>query len=318
MTAAGLAFIAGGLATLISFRAVLFGAGARRANRAGSSARRRRSDTGVRSAPGPHATLDAVAGAGGEPRKVRPGKTPDVSGEPRKVRRAKLAAAFSGRPAQGEAGPSGLASIGLADEDDDDLRRNGFDDYDPGEDETDAEAGPGYDGEERTGYEDGYLEDGSWPPRRRRREPEPDGLAWARRDIESPGGYAGRNGTLDPDRPVPDWDWPRYDDVDERPSAGDYWTPVPDDLYTPPGLDALPPVPDYEPATGFDLAPVPAEPIGPVPEWPPREGRRVRLPQSWTERDTQPRHDEPDAENRPSPRPRPTAPYISKHSAGPH
>ncbi|MDI6099734.1 hypothetical protein QLQ12_14110 [Actinoplanes sp. NEAU-A12] len=302
MTAAGLAFIAGGLATLISFRAVLFGGGARRANRAGSSARRRRSDTGVRSTPGPRATVDAVAVAGGEPTAPR---------------RRKLAAAFSGRPVQGEGGPSGLASIGLADEDDGDLRRNGFDDYDPGEDEIVAEVGTAYDDEDRGGYEDGYLEDGSWPPRRRRREPEPDGVAWARRDIESPGGYAGRYSTLDSDKLVPDWDWPRYSDVDDRPPSGDYWTPVPDDLYNPPELDPLPPVPDYEPATGFDLAPVPAEPVGPAPEWPPREGRRVRLPRSWSERDVQSDHEEQDAGTRPSPRPRP-APYISKHSAGPH
>ena len=310
MTAAGLAFIAGGLATLISFRAVLFGGGARRANRAGSSARRRRSDAGVRSAPGPRVTADGVAGTGGEP---------DAGGDPTAPRRRELATAFSGGPAMGGAGPNGLASIGLADEDEDDMRRNGFGDYDPGEDEFTGEAGPLYDQQEHMGYEDGYLEDHSWSPRRRHRsEPGPDGRAWARRDIESPGGYAGRYSTLDVDRPVPDWDWPRYADVDDRPSAGDYWTPVPDDLYQGPELDPLPPVPDYEPATGFDLVQVPAEPMGPVPEWPPREGRRVRLPRSWTERDTQSRHGEQRTDSRPSPRPRPAAPYVSKHSAGPH
>jgi hypothetical protein len=85
---------------------------------------------------------------------------------------------------------------------------------------------------------------------------------------------------------------------------------VPD--YAPPELDALPPVPDYEPATGFDLPAAPAEPLGPVPEWPPRE-RRVRLPRSWAERDEQ-----ENPENRPSPRPRPAQPYAGRHSAGPN
>ncbi|GIE27753.1 hypothetical protein Ait01nite_007980 [Actinoplanes italicus] len=247
--------------------------------------------------------MDAAAAEGDEPR----------------ARRRRLAAAFSGRPAEGvggqtpegEASASGLASIGLADEDEDDLRRYGYDDYDPGEDDDrDPEPDSAYDGDERLGYEDGYLEDASWPPRRRRRDPEPDGPAWARRDVESPGGYAGRLGDAD-DRPLPDWDWPRYSDVDDSPPAGDYWTPVPD-LYAPPELDALPPVPDYEPATGFDLPAGPAEPLGPVPEWPPRE-RRVRLPLSWAERDEQ-----EGAENRPSPRPRPAPPYAGRHSAGPN
>jgi hypothetical protein len=294
MTAAGLAFIAGGLATLISFRAVIFGGGARRANRAGSSPRRRRSEAVARSTPGSRATMDAAAAEGEEPR----------------VRRRRLAAAFSGRPAEGEAGASGLASIGLADEDEDDLRRYGYDDYDPGEDdEREPEPDSAYDDEERFGYEDGYLDDDRWPPRRRRRDPEPDGPAWARRDVESPG-YRGRFTGVDADRPLPDWEWPRYTDVDDNPPAGDYWTPVPD--YAPPELDALPPVPGYEPATGFDLPAAPAEPLGPVPEWPPRE-RRVRLPRSWAERDEQ-----ENPENRPSPRPRPAQPYAGRHSAGPN
>jgi hypothetical protein len=295
MTAAGLAFIAGGLATLISFRAVIFGGGARRANRAGSSPRRRRSEAVARSTPGPRATMDAAAAEGVEPR----------------ARRRRLAAAFSGRPAEGEANASGLASIGLADEDEDNLRRHAYDDYDPGEDEDhDQKPDPAYE-DERLGYEDGYLEDDSWPPRRRRRDPEPDGPAWARRDVESPGGYAGRFSGADADRPLPDWEWPRYTDVDDDLPVGDYWTPVPD-RYAPAGLEELPPVPDYEPATGFDLPAVPAEPLGPVPEWPPRE-RRVRLPRSWTERDAQ---DHP--EGRPSPRPRPAQPYAGRHSAGPN
>ncbi|MFD1373466.1 hypothetical protein [Actinoplanes sichuanensis] len=257
MTAAGLAFIAGGLATLISFRTVIFGGGARRANRAGSSPRRRRPESVARSRPGPRTTVDAGA---------------DEGDESRPERRRRLAAAFSGRPAEGrvegEVSPSGLASIGLADEDEDE---------------------PPYDDDERLGYENGYPGDDSWPPRRRRREPEPDGPAWARRDIENPGGYAGRYTDLDLD-------------VD-RGQPGDYWTPLPDELFNSPEIAALPPVPDYEPATGFDPPAVP--PIGPMPEWPPRSP-------TWNQRD---RQDDDDAESRPSPRPRP---YVSRHSAGPH
>ena len=103
----------------------------------------------------------------------------------------------------------------------------------------------------------------------------------------------------------------------EQHQPGDYWTPLPDDLFADPKpaleIAALPPVPDYEPATGFDLPVVP--PAGPMPEWPPREPR-VGLPLSWAERDTQSRYDDQeDAEDRPSPRPRP---YVSKHSARPH
>ncbi|GIF43108.1 hypothetical protein Axi01nite_74190 [Actinoplanes xinjiangensis] len=276
MTAAGLAFIAGGLATLISFRTVIFGGGARRANRAGSSPRRRRPESVARSLPGPPATADVDT---------------DEGGEPRAERRRRLTAAFSGRPADGEANASGLASIGLADEDE------------LADDEHFGE--PPYDDDERLGYENGYPRDDPWPPRRRRREPEPDGPAWARRDIESPGGYAGR-----------------YTELDVEPhQPGDYWTPLPDDLFADPEpaleIAALPPVPDYEPATGFDLPAMPpaVPPIGPMPEWPPREPR-VRLPLSWAERDLRSGHDgQEDTEDRPSPRPRP---YVSKHSAGPH
>ncbi len=258
MTAAGLAFIAGGLATLISFRAVLFGGGARRTDRAGSSARRRRSE---RSVPTPR-------------RDPLPSREYPV-----------LTATGTHSVPRPEADPaaSGLASIGLADDDEEDQPLP-----EPAEE---------------------------WPPRRRRREPEPDGYAWATRDAENPRGYSGRYRELDEEKPMPEWDWPRYTDV-ERPPTGDYWTPVPDDLYTVSGLDSLPPVPDYEPATGFDLPPIPA--TGPMPEWPPRDReRRVRLPRSWEERNAQPRHVQPDGEERPSPRPRPATGYVSRHSAKP-
>ncbi|GAA1588221.1 hypothetical protein GCM10009828_010950 [Actinoplanes couchii] len=290
MTVAGLAFIAGGLATLISFRAVLFGGRARRRDRDGSSARRRRTP-----APRPAPVSPAKAAASVKaplkapvkaPMKA-PAKAPVKAEVKRQVEIKRPAGRAVVKPV-----PTGLADIGLADDEDEDAhRRLGLDDQDPGEEES-PEPRPERE-EERTGWEDGYLEDELWPPRRRRRDPEPGGRAWAARDAESPRGYAGRY----PDRPIPDWDWPRYSDVDERLPTGDYWTPVPDDLYTSSAMDPLPPVPDYEPATGFDLPPIPA--TGPMPEWPPRK-RRIHLPRSWAGRD--------DADR----------PYISRHSIEGH
>ncbi|HWS34667.1 MAG TPA: hypothetical protein VN408_18240, partial [Actinoplanes sp.] len=90
----------------------------------------------------------------------------------------------------------------------------------------------------------------------------------------------------------------RYKDWDQPAPTGDYWTPVPDDLYSASVMGPLPPVPDYEPATGFDLPPIPQS--GPMPEWPPR---RIRLPRSWADR-TEP-------EKR-------STPYVSRHSLEGH
>ena len=131
MTAAGIAFIAGGLATLISFRAVLFGAGergrARRAARADRPSRRSQ----------PHALPPAPGDA--PDRDEQPGTR---SGRGRGSRRRSLVAAGGGRSryvdsdvdlavARGDFGhladadddrddrSGGLASIGLAAEDED-------------------------------------------------------------------------------------------------------------------------------------------------------------------------------------------------------
>ncbi|GIF10866.1 hypothetical protein FHX34_101762 [Actinoplanes teichomyceticus] len=164
------------------------------------------------------------------------------------------------------------------------------------------------------------------------------------------------------------WVRPRYRDLDDRPPSGDYWTPVPDDLYADPEpsargygwpvpVERLPAVPDYEPATGFDLSPMQAaEPTTLVPTWRPRDpDHRVRLPRSWAERDDHgptgpfpadnppaPRTGEEAADDplrrghraaeaeppgrgarsRPRPRPataaEPESSYVSRHSAGPH
>jgi hypothetical protein len=290
MTAAGIALIAGGLATLICFRAVLFGAGRRRARR-----------------------------QAGAPETSRRGS-----------RRRTLAAAFSGQP--GPAGgrgldPSsgrrsvadeeddrrgGLASIGLADEDDED------EEYDEAEVEE---------------YADDEVEEA------------PVKVA------ERPDRYGQR---------VDGWVRPEYRDVRDEPPSGEYWTPIPVDLAGDPEpsakgygwpvpVERLPAVPQYEPATGFDLEPIVSEPTEVVPPWPGQDEERpgrIRLPRSWGARNEARSSswavrnekardevagdvggDEPPAEERrrrPRPRPRPEKPadrnttvYVSRHAAEP-
>jgi hypothetical protein len=299
MTAAGLAFIAGGLATLISFRAMIFGGGARRATRAGASARRRRSRS---TAPGPVA-LEPEPVRPVEPEPVRPvaESEPVVPlAEGRRGRRRRLAAAFSGRQADTDAGHGALASIGLADDE--------------------------------PFLEDEYAE--FHEP-----EPEPDVEEEDRYEEPEPRPVVDRSDRAYGDR-IDDWVRPHYRDLDDHLPAGDYWTPVPDGLYADPEpsasgygwpvpVERLPPVPDYEPATGFDLTPVEAsEPTTLVPTWPPAgEDRRIRLPRSWAKQDDKadevPRHGRGDRA-RPRPRPRPAAQsepgsaYVSRHAAGPH
>jgi hypothetical protein len=160
---------------------------------------------------------------------------------------------------------------------------------------------------------------------------------------------------------VDGWVRPEYHD-DPEPPAGEYWTPVPmDDLDLPEAdpepsargygwpipVERLPPVPDYEPATGFDLTPIGTEPTELVPTWPPmpadRPGR-INLPRSWATRDAkppgnrflenEPRRARPDdvderfrppagepGRRRPRPRPRPAvtneSAYVSRHAADP-
>jgi hypothetical protein len=158
---------------------------------------------------------------------------------------------------------------------------------------------------------------------------------------------------------VDGWIRPEYHDDPAEPPSGEYWTPLPmEGLDLPEGdpepsargygwptpVERLPAVPDYEPATGFDLAPVASEPTELVPAWPPMpdEERRVRLPRSWSSRDTKPagnrflendsrrvdadqRFRAPTGEperRRPRPRPRPVANdpdnvYVSRHAADP-
>jgi hypothetical protein len=352
MTAAGLAFIAGGLATLISFRAVLFGGGDDGEARPRTATRPART-----SHPAPPEVesprVDAVP----------------VDNEPGRGRR--LAAAFSGRSEARAERVNGLASIGLAEEAEAESREPrarraeepshpeeswpGEEPAWPSEEQawpseepawpsveqawsseeqvwaSGEQAWPGEEpawaGDEQAwaGAEPVWHGDRSW-----NEEPEPwqaaescsdepaavpgeasrmiDNSVWqTEHEPEADQPYGGP-----PPRPAPidrsdrgygdridGWVRPRYPELDDRPPSGDYWTPVPDDLYTDPEpsargygwpvpVERLAAVSDYEPVSGFDLSPVEAaEPTTHVPDWPPSPDHRIRLPRSWAERDQQ-------------------------------
>ncbi|WP_328462354.1 hypothetical protein OHA21_34990 [Actinoplanes sp. NBC_00393] len=538
MTAAGLAFIAGGLATLISFRAMIFGGGARRATRAGASARRRRSRSlpapppsmetgptlansapapmgaGPRSAPDPReldpreldpreldpreldpreldpreldqrepdprqpgslesdprepgllepdprqpdralqtvpglleagpVMVDAEPSLGDGLEPIEPELEPEPQPEParrsarsRVGRRRRLAAAFSGRPTDTDPGHSGLASIGLADDESPFEPAAAFDRADQDFDHADyaepagafelvesapafelAESAPAFQhagsapasefAEPALAFQHpgsapasefaepalAFQHPGSAPASEfaesalafQHAEPAPAsdfaelapafpavaaGDEYPEAEVAEFGGIRdygpepadnrfAEAAPMPEPRPAVDrsdrsygdridgWVRPHYLDLDDRPPAGDYWTPVPDDLYADPEpsargygwpvpVERLPPVPDYEPATGFDLTPVEAaEPTALVPAWPPvAEDRRIRLPRSWAARDEKASGQEQNtgrrsrrtgADDRPRPRPRPTAQiepgsaYVSRHAAGPH
>ncbi|MEU4237884.1 hypothetical protein [Actinoplanes sp. NPDC026619] len=112
---------------------------------------------------------------------------------------------------------------------------------------------------------------------------------------------------------VAGWVRPEHRESVEEPRPGEYWTPIPVDLNPDPEpsakgygwplpVERLPAVPDYEPATGFNLSPVPAEPTEVVQIWPMNGERasRIRLPRSWKSRNDK---DETPAEWPPTPEP---------------
>jgi hypothetical protein len=395
MTAAGLALIAGGLATLISFWSVIFGGEARRAargdaSRSGAAIRRRRIKVTSRSSDGPYATApvaaEAIDVAPAFPELVPPAGEPSIFAEPEQVfaeevfaelepapvpaafvlpepapvpvpisvpmsvsmpaarfapvsrrRGRRIAEAFSVRPRVVASSPTSRMT------DSDYQHGFGYNDrFVPAQTSATTPAEPVRD---------------LWPL------PEDDPRGDARfADAFNPQGYghpAAPGPRVEVDRSdlgygdrVEDWVRPHYQDLDDRPPAGEYWTPVPDDLYADPEpsargygwpvpVERLPQVPAYEPETGFDLTPVEAsEPTAFVPRtWPPDgEDRRVRTSRTWRDRDEKRAyrdhderrswrdHDERRADkaesrgrrDRPRPRPRPAAAqmpgYVSRHS----
>jgi hypothetical protein len=286
MTAAGLALIAGGLATLICFRTVLFRrAGGRRAGRAtrpgARSAARTRSvarTEAVRAIEAPRRRNAIEAPHHQDALEARPAEKTEKSGlrrtdqKPRRSRRRssdrplELVEApigddgpvielgdLSGSKQEDEKDHGGLASIGFAAENEDEF-----------EDDPCAQAA----------------------------QPEHDDAAQAT-DDEPPLDRSPRR----VGHRVEGWVRPEYQDHDLP--AGDYWTPLPGDdeddhepsahgYGWPVQVERLPPVPAYEPATGFDLEPVAVEPTEVVPTWPRRpdeRAARIRLPRSWGSRD---------------------------------
>ncbi|XVU24769.1 hypothetical protein ACQPZJ_47455 [Actinoplanes sp. CA-054009] len=368
MTAAGIALIAGGIATLICFRSVLFRVGGRRAGR-----------RAVR-----EATRTAVLEAEAQGHRGRGSR-----------RRSRIAA-----PDEDERG--GLAMIGLAAEEDVETpearprrRRRRQDQIVYADEHTQAqddalEPDPGHDREPDPDFEPEPARDverGLEPGRMLARElgPDPDfaGEPEPGHDVErglepgheferGPEPEAGAEPVAGEAAPAPrsggrlghrveGWVRPEYRQTRDELPSGEYWTPIPVELDAdhepsakgygwPLAVERLPPVPDYEPATGFDLAPVEMEPTQAVPTWPPgddgeRPGR-IRLPRSWQSRNDKrraareqqpparewrPENESPPAERegrpRPRPRPRPAeaAPppshpsrvYVSRHAADP-
>jgi hypothetical protein len=354
MTAAGIAFIAGGLATLVSLRSVLFGGGKRRRDRPAEAAEQR-----------PAVATSARRDKADRPDKPRRQDSAKPRGQDSAKPRGRVdkpRGREGGRPNPGvgrDDEPGSLAAIGLADE-------------------------AGHDPADEPGYEPDYEadHDADYEPveasERAHGEPPPI-------EVETPVVVTADDEASRPisvrrmdrsDRRYGDrvagWVRPEYHDDPPPSPSGEYWTPVPmpdlgfdlaaDDPEPsakgygwPIQVERLPAVPDYEPATGFDLTPVPAEPTEAVPIWSPN--RRGRSPREWTGRNEKPdgwtgrnekpgdnrflenepgpgrrkNHDEADQRfrapivepqrRRPRPRPRPAPDpndvYVSRHAADP-
>ncbi len=310
MTAAGIALIAGGLATLICFRAVLFRPGRRRAGRAERPGRVARPEQAPRVRRGSRRRSRELVEATTVP---GPAEVPVVEEDDR---------------------IGGLASIGLADHEDFELEEDVFAEDEPA---VFAEPGPVAEVEEIAVL----AEQADLPVEADELElideldaiEELEDITPAAEEPPGPTRYGHR---------VDGWVRPEYRDFPDEPPAGEYWTPIPVDLVRdhepsakgygwPLPVERLPAVPSYEPATGFDLEPVRSEPTEAISPWPRRsEDRRVRLPRSWhTRNETQPfaavRDEQaPPPRRRPRPRPRPEPPadrnttvYVSRHAAEP-
>jgi hypothetical protein len=396
MTAAGIAFIAGGIATLICLRSVLFGRakqpegrgeqpearGRQRAGRGKQSQGRPKPPEGR----GPRGKRPEGRGtqrererpAAERPRRSPSGERTRTAGRPPPdfsglTDMALTATADLDLPTARRAAPQewpltprqtrrhgdlsgGLASIGLADEEIDHAG------YVPGVETHPTPA----DEEIGSSHDDDLVEVVAEEPAPTHRvapaEPETEPLVTPG-DEESrpiPVRRVDRSDRAYGDR-VAGWVRPEYHDDPVGPPSGEYWTPVPleglgldlpeDDPEPsargygwPTPVERLPAVPDYEPATGFDLAPVATEPTELVPTWPPLpDDRRIQLPRTWASRDAkpsgnrflenEPRRPAPDdagqrfraptgepERRRPRPRPRPANPdnvYVSRHAADP-
>ena len=368
MTAAGLALIAGGLATLICFRSVLFGAARRRGSR-------RRSALAGRSAELGAAPVALLGGAGAH---AAPAGHDPVDEDLRDL------------VAEAEEYEAEVAFLEELRADPDEPLGEGF--LAPADDGYPAEPELVEDALEEAAFEDAAFPEAPFqqaafeeapfdvPPVTE--EPVPFVAAFDPPPLDEPAftpapldepAFAPISLAEDPvprtdDRyghRIDGWVRPEYRHVPEEPPAGEYWTPIPVQLDPDPEpsakgygwptpVERLPAVPSYEPATGFDLAPVEHEPTEVVTSWSGADERagRIRLPRDWAARNEK-RRDErpvirewrdevepapgqrvaavgqqprPATRRRPRPRPRPslvtppdrsTTVYVSRHAAEP-
>jgi hypothetical protein len=305
MTAAGIALIAGGLATLICFRSVLFGRGSRRAGRntrtaeaadiqpkpRGTRGSRRRgrapeplippaeeNPRGALASIGlaeegeePFSYEDDPRAASAEPERVLASFAPepaDLASEPIDFVREPVdfvpePVDFVREPADLLPEPVDFASepVDFASEPVDFVPEPVDHGPEPGE-LVGLELVPDLELDPAPGFDD--LDDD---------EPDYPGERYGHR--------------------IQGWVRPEYRHVPEEPPSGEYWTPIPVDLDPDPEpsakgygwpspVERLPSVPDYEPATGFDLAPVEHEPTEVVSAR--SDEQRFGLPRSWSAR----------------------------------
>jgi len=289
MTVTGVAMILGGISIPIWFRREIFGVGGKRRVRGSRAPRAIEPPLRAQLTAAPESVVDSADAA--------PGGSPD--------RRVNRWSDLDDRDAEGRF-RYGLASIGLADDDEDAAP-------DAAVLELDSRDDPGFRADEvtRTAF-----------------SPDGDGAESA-----DPGKA---RGPAIGDR-VNDWVRPQYREAPEL--AGAYWTPPPETAqYAEPygwpvPVERLPAVPDYEPATGLDLVPA-GEPTAVVPQWPPADSEQQHTwPDTGEERHPQrravmirrTRRSEPIQANpsageeaqdrRPRPRPRPSTVYVSRHAA---
>ncbi|WP_250027746.1 hypothetical protein [Paractinoplanes maris] len=378
MTAAGIALIAGGIATLICFRSVIFGREGRRAGRQERAieaaavqpkrpvrgSRRRGKEPAVvppvEDGPRPGPAMIGRA----EEEELFPYEGDDPTDDPEHDEYAADPADFLPEPVDFLPEPAAYEAAA----------------YEASAYEVSAYEPSAYE-PEPVAYEPDAAE---YEPEPAAYEPEPAGYE------PEPGEYAPEPGELVGLELVPDlepepgvdeartgferepapgdryghriagWVRPEYRQVREEPPSGEYWTPIPVDLDPDPEpsakgygwpspVERLPSVPDYEPATGFDLLPVEPEPTEVVTSL--ADERRVRQPRNWATRNEkrEVRRERrewrieneslpttqlfasatddppPTTRRRPRPRPRPsveppdrsTRVYVSRHAAEP-
>ena len=303
MTVTGVAMILGGISIPIWFRREIFGVGGKRRVRGSRAPRAIEPPRRAQLTAAPESVVDSAdAAPGGSPgRRVRVNRWGDLDD----------------RDAEGRL-RYGLASIGLAD-DDEDAAPDGVVLELDSRDRVFHEAGddPGFRADEvtRTAF-----------------SPDGDGA-----ELVDPADAGKAREPAIGDR-VNDWVRPQYRELPEL--TGAYWMPPPETAqYAEPygwpvPVERLPAVPDYEPATGLDLVPA-SEPTAIVLQWPPANREQQH---TWTEPGEKERHPQrravmihrtrrsepiqahPSAEDeaqdrRPRPRPRPSTVYVSRHAA---